>query len=135
MIIMAKFQKRLRKMSVNSTNALVIGHGFGKIEDIVQTFNSVFITFYDNIDFKSKNLIYREKIDDLSTLVEIGAVFIDLKNLNKLSEVMPMIRKYRAPVLIEGRDMISKELAQPLIDFGYRPTDQSDSFYVWKPQV
>jgi hypothetical protein len=135
MIIMAKFQKRLRKMSVNSTNALVIGHGFGKIEDIVQTFNSVFITFYDNIDFKSKNLIYREKIDNLSTLVEIGAVFIDLKNLNKLSEVMPMIRKYRAPVLIEGRDMISKELAQPLIDFGYRPTDQSDSFYVWKPQV
>lgn len=135
MIIMAKFQKRLRKMSVNSTNALVIGHGFGKIEDIVQTFNSVFITFYDNIDFKSKNLIYREKIDDLSTLVEIGAVFIDLKNLNKLSEVMPMIRKYRAPVLIEGREMISKELAQPLIDFGYRPTDQSDSFYVWKPQV
>ena len=122
-------------MSVNSTNALVIGHGFGKIEDIVQTFNSVFITSYDNIDFKSKNLIYREKIDDLSTLVEIGAVFIDLKNLNKLSEVMPMIRKYRAPVLIEGRDMISKELAQPLIDFGYRPTDQSDSFYVWKPQV
>jgi hypothetical protein len=31
--------------------------------------------------------------------------------------------------------MISKELAQPLIDFGYRPTDQSDSFYVWKQQV
>jgi len=70
MIIMAKFQKRLRKMSVNSTNALVIGHGFGKIEDIVQTFNSVFITSYDNTDFKSKNLIYRETINDLSTMVE-----------------------------------------------------------------
>ena len=135
MIIMAKFQKRLRKMSVNSTNALVIGHGFGKIEDIVQTFNSVFITSYDNTDFKSKNLIYRETINDLSTMIEIGAVFIDLKNLNKLPEVMPMIRKYRSPVLIEGRDMISKEIAQPLIDFGYRPTDQSDSFYVWKQQV
>lgn len=135
MIIMAKFQKRLRKMSVNSTNALVIGHGFGKIEDIVQTFNSVFITSYDNMDFKSKNLIYRETVNDLSTLVEIGAVFIDLKNLNVLPDVMPMIRKFRSPVLIEGRDMITKDQAQPLINFGYRPTDQSDSFYVWKQQV
>lgn len=135
MIIMAKFQKRLRKMSVNLTNALVIGHGFGKIEDIVQTFNSVFITSYDNMDFKSKNLIYRETTNDLASLAEIGAVFVDLKNLNVLTEVMPMIRKFRSPVLIEGRDMIDGELAWPLINFGYRPSDQSDSFYVWKQQV
>ena len=77
--IMNKFQKRLSKLSRKHTNALVIGKAFGYLTDVINIYANVFIINENADGLKAKNLIYRENIDRLSNITDIGAIFFYLR--------------------------------------------------------
>ena len=90
---MNKFQKRITKsMRKNLQDAIVIGHGFGMLEEILETFNTVFILNGPD-DIKRRNLINRTSVESLYGLYTVGAMFIDLDQVNLLSKDLESVLK------------------------------------------
>ena len=129
---MNKFQKRLSKLTKNNTSALVIGSAFGQISEILSMYSTVFVVNENMLELKAKNLIYRQTIDRLSHLVNVGIVFLDIKHIDKLENLQPFWKKNNSLVLIEGNDAISRELSKPLYDSGWRCTSLQGIFHVWE---
>ena len=131
---MTKFQKRLSKLTKNNTSALVIGTAFGQISEILSMYSTVFVVNEDMSELKAKNLIYRQTIDRLDYLVNVGVVFLDMKYINKLENLQTFWKKNDALVLIEGNDAISRDLSKPLYDSGWRCTSLQGIFHIWEKQ-
>jgi hypothetical protein len=132
MIIMAKFQKRLRKLVTPQSNAVVIGQGFGYLLDIAELFDTVFVFSWDLPKIKNKNLVYRENFADLNPLSEISTVFIDLDQIQHLQALLPVWLKWKSVILIEGNDVIGREHSKPLYDNHYRAVEQQGTHHIWK---
>ena len=81
---MNKIKKRLSKLSKNADNALVIGAAFGQLEQLLDLYSTIFVVNEDNTELKAKNLIYRQSIDRLDSIVNVRAVFFDIKHISKL---------------------------------------------------
>ena len=131
---MNKFQKRLSKISRKPTNALVIGKAFGYLAEIVDIYASVFVIDEHAVGLKAKNLIYRENIDRLSNITDIGAIFLDLNELDKLELLMTLWQTHSSKIFIEGEMAISREFSQPLYNTGWRCTSLQGIFHVWEQQ-
>ena len=129
---MTKFQKRLSKLTKNNTSALVVGTAFGQISQILNMYSTVFVVNEDMLELKARNLIYRQTIDRLSHLVNVGIVFLDIKHIDKLENLQSFWKKNNSLVLIEGNDAISRELSKPLYDSGWRCTSLQGIFHVWE---
>ena len=132
--IMNKFQKRLSKLSRKHTNALVIGKAFGYLTDVINIYANVFIINENADGLKAKNLIYRENIDRLSNITDIGAIFLDLNNLDKLELLMTVWQKHNSKRFVEGGLAISREFSQSLYNSGWRGTSLQGVFHVWEKQ-
>ena len=131
---MNKFQKRLSKLTKNNTSALVIGTAFGQISQILSMYSTVFVVNEDMLELKAKNLIYRQTIDRLDYIVNVGVVFLDMKHIGKLENLQTFWKKNGSLVLIEGNDVISRDLSKPLYDSGWRCTSLQGIFHVWEKQ-
>lgn len=130
---MSKFTKRLSKLTKNSPqNALVIGEGFGFIEDIISIFQTVFVIDRNRPKIKSKNLVYRQNFDDLQTLVDITHVFFDLKNITDITYASPVFTRWKPFVIIEGNVIPSAEFTRPLINQGYKCYRLDGFFHPWE---
>ena len=131
---MTKFQKRLSKLTKNNTSALVIGTAFGQLSEILSMYSTVFVVNENMLELKAKNLIYRQTIDRLSHLVNVGVVFLDIKHIDKLENLQTFWKKNNSMILIEGNDTISRDLSKPLYDSGWRCTSLQGIFHVWEKQ-
>jgi hypothetical protein len=131
---MNKFQKRLSKISRKHTNALVIGKAFGYLTEIINIYASVFVIDENPAGLKAKNLIYRENIDRLSNITDVGAIFLDLNELDKLELLTTVWQTHSSKIFIEGEMAISREFSQPLYNTGWRCTSLQGIFHVWEQQ-
>lgn len=129
---MSKFEKRLRKLSRNTTNAVVLGSAFGNLEQILPVYNTVFIIGIDQPLTKAKNLIYKENFNRLENITEVGAIFFDLVNINQLENLKEFWRRNNSVVFIEGDEPISREFSKPLYDTGWECTSLHGSFHIWE---
>ena len=131
---MNKFKKRLTKIIGNTRNAVVLGHGFGQLPSILETFNTVFIFSWDYPNLKAKNLVFRENFNDLNPLHDVSAIFIDLDQIQHLETMSQLWHKNKCTVLIEGNDPIGRTLSGPLYRDHFRCTDQQGIYHIWKQQ-
>jgi len=134
MILMNKFKKRLTKTIDDTQNAVVVGHGFGQLSSILETFNTVFIFSWDQTNLKAKNLVFRENFNDLNPLHDVSAIFIDLDQIHHLETMSQIWHKNKCTVLIEGNDPIGRTLSGPLYRDHFRCTDQQGIYHIWKQQ-
>ena len=131
-MIMNKFQKRLSKLTKQSLNCVVIGHGFGLLQDISQIYKTVFVIDKQRPELKLKNLVYRENFGDLSGMTEISVIFFDLNTLNDLSSIMNLATRCNSLIIIEGNDPIGRDLSGPLYQYNYCCTSLQKIFHVWE---
>lgn len=129
---MSKFEKRLRKNHQHLENALVIGTAFGHLEDLLAVFKTVFVLASVPPTIKARNLVYRETAENLEQMYDISTVFVDLKHLNGIERVMPLIKKYRSTILVEGNDPIGRNLSGELYKNHYKCVDLQGTHHVWK---
>jgi hypothetical protein len=134
MIIMNKFKKRLTKIIGRPQNAVVVGQGFGQLENVLATFQTVFIFSWEVPDLRAKNLIFRENFNDLNPITDVSAIFIDLDQLQHLETISQIWHKNKCMILIEGYDPIGRNLSTALYRDHFRCTDQQESYHVWKQQ-
>lgn len=129
---MSKFEKRLKKTLGNTSNALVLGTGFGELPRIVSIFKNVFVINNTPPEIKAKNLIYRLNFDDLSPMADISSIFVDRCNVEYLSRISTMLERFRPTVIIEGNDVIDHKLCPSLYNHMYRATEQQGIFHIWR---
>jgi hypothetical protein len=132
MIIMDKFQKRICKLSKQLENCLVIGQGFGHLDRLVEIFQTVFVIDDHRPEFKSRNLVYKEKLDDVFSITGITAVFFDLDKVSELERASKIWNKYKSFVIIEGDTPIGRDKSGSLYRLGYRCTSLQGYFHVWE---
>jgi hypothetical protein len=110
----------------------VIGHGFGHLQDILEIFRTVFVIGVEQPNIKSKNLIYRETFDNITQISEIGAVFYDLEQIQRVEETSQSWLRHRAIVVIEGNEPIDRTLSKFLYASFYQCTGTHGFFHTWE---
>ena len=135
MIIMDKFEKRLSKLSTTTNSALVIGSAFGILEKILPVYNTVFVISETRPLIKSKNLVYKENIDNINLITEVGAIFFDLATIDQLASLKEFWRAQQSVIFIEGADPIGRDMSKSLYETGWRCIDLQELYHVWKQTV
>ena len=129
---MAKFAKRLRKLSGYTENALVVGKAFGNLDQLLEIYTNVFVVDDDPPAAKARNLIYKENFDDLNVLTQVGAIFIDLDKIDKLDILEDFWQRHRSTIFVEGNDCILRHLSKPLFKTGWQCTSLQGIYHVWE---
>ena len=132
MNIMNKFEKRLKKISKNIENCLVVGQGFGHLEELTEIYNTVFVIDKTRPELKVKNLVFRDNFDDTSYMSGISSVFFDLNSISELEKSSPVWLKNKSLVIIEGDSPIERHLSKPLFHSGWQCTSVQGFFHVWE---
>ena len=129
---MSKFIKTLKKSPDSLENAVVVGTGFGYVEEIVDIFKSVFVIADEPPNFRRKNLIYRQNFENMNSIIEISHLFIDRSYISNLSKISNIWARSNPCNLIEGNDVIERNDAQPLWNTQYIPVDTCGIYHLWK---
>ena len=129
---MAKFAKRLRKLSGYTENALVVGKAFGNLDQLLEIYTNVFVVDDDPPAAKARNLIYKENFDDLNVLTQVGAIFIDLDKIDKLVILEDFWQRHKSTIFVEGNDCILRHLSKPLFKTGWQCTSLQGIYHVWE---
>ena len=129
---MSKFEKRLRKTTKDTNNAVVVGQAFGHLENLLSIYQSVFVIDDTKPDIKAKNLIYREDSNHMNNIVDVSAIFFDLNRISSLENFKEFWKRNNSYVIIEGNDSITREFSKPLFDTGWGCTSLQGIFHVWE---
>ena len=129
---MAKFAKRLRKLSGYTENALVVGKAFGNLDQLLEIYTNVFVIDDSPPSAKARNLIYKENFNDLNVLTQVGAVFIDLNKIDQLEVLEDFWQRHKSTIFVEGNDCILRHLSKPLFKTGWQCTSLQGIYHVWE---
>ncbi len=131
---MNKFGKRIVKFIGRVENCLIIGQGYGNLSSICETFQTVFISNDVRPDFKAKNLIFRESLENLNGLVGISVIFVDRNQVEKLKSTIPLWYQQNPFIIIEGEKTIDRDLSKDLYEHHYRSIAELEVHHIWKSQ-
>ena len=131
---MNKFQKRLKKISNNAENCLVVGQGFGHLKELTELYNTVFVIDQVRPELKAKNLVFRDNFTDTSYMSGVSAVFFDLASVGRLEISSPIWIRCKSFVIIEGDDPIERQFSAPLYRAGWLCTSRQGYFHAWGPK-
>lgn len=129
---MAKFAKRLRKLSGYTENALVIGQAFGYLEPLLEIYTNVFVIDDTEPSVKARNLIYKQNRNDLNVLTQVGAIFIDLDKIDCLESLVDFWQRHSSTVFVQGNDCIPRHLSKPLFKTNWQCTSLQGIYHVWE---
>jgi|LauGreDrversion4_2_1035121.scaffolds.fasta_scaffold26315_2 hypothetical protein len=132
MFIMTKLIKRLRKTIGDTTNVLVVGSGFGNLENLLEIANTVFVISKEPPTIKSKKLVYRRNFDDLTSLPEISSIFVDRNLISDIPRLAALWTRYKSKVVIEGPPVIDREFSKHLSISHWNAVEQTETFHIWK---
>lgn len=129
---MDKFQKRLSKnMKSSPIDCLVIGDGFGFLDQLLEMFNTVFV-YQSTTNLKVKNLINRNTLESTFQLRNVTAVFIDLDKLHIMNELSPLYTTVWPDLFIEGDDVIPRTETKQLYQLGYNAIAKLGWCHQWR---
>ena len=129
---MDKFKKRITKnITKPPFDCLVVGNAFGFLDEVLETFNTVFIYGNENKNLKARNLIYRQSIASTYDLRNLTAVFIDLDYISIFEELLPVMTGPGPDLFIEGNDVIPRTHTKIIYRLGYLAVNQLGWCHQW----
>ena len=129
---MNKFQKRISKMSTSCQAAIVVGDGFGHLQELLEVFNTVFVVASKPPAIRARNLIYRESFELFEQLAEVNFMFYNLNSIGLLEKSTGIWTRNKPIVIIEGKDVIGREFSKSLYATRYNAVHQEEEYHVWK---
>jgi hypothetical protein len=129
---MTKFSKRIKKINRKSRNLLVLGTAFGNLEELLDSFDTVFVVSNNLPIIKKRNLIYRENYDNIHMLTDIDIIIVDLDHGNFIPELIQVWRRTNPAIVVQGPDLISKDIQKILKADHYNIVDIAKNYYLWK---
>ncbi len=131
---MGKFSKRIKKINKHYRNGVVVGSGFGNIEDLLESTSTIFIVYPKDSSLRRKNLIYRENLELVHSLHDIDFVFIDKDMVNLIPEIKPLWKRAHCLLIVEGDPSTSMEHNKFLRKERFQIIDIGKNWHIWKIQ-
>ncbi len=129
---MTAFAKKVAKAVKRPETCIVVGNAFGHLQELSETFNTVFIFSSSDREFKGKNVVYRESFEDVTVLPPITAVFFNRGTVEQLDIVEKVIEKNRAIIFIEGNETIHENYHLYLKKKKYKLTESFKDHQRWE---
>jgi len=129
---MSKFVKRIKKLNKAARNVLIVGQGWGNLQDVIDSYSSIFLIDDENRLVRAKNVVYRENFDNLNQLQDVDLVLLDLDHENHIKDFIILLQRWSPILLIEGPELISKENQKLLKSNRYEIVEVQKRYYVWK---
>lgn len=130
---MNKFAKRVLNSGKLHRNCLVIGTGFGHLENLAKSLNTVFVINDSNRDLRRRNIVYKSDFTGLSTIREIDFIFIDYDQYPNLQKLQPVLQNNKAIIFIEGEVVWPVNEYKYLRSQGYSHIDLLKGMQKWVP--
>jgi hypothetical protein len=129
---MSKFIKKITKSKKDPRNILVLGTGFGRLEDLCSRFASIFIISTDEQTVRKRNLIYKESFNQIEMLPDIDVIVMDRNQDIHISKLTPLLNKYQPVILVQGIELFGKADYKFLKTYGYAVTQMFNDSHLWK---
>jgi hypothetical protein len=129
---MSKFIKKITKSKKNPRNILVIGTGFERLEDLCESFPSIFIISTGEQTVRKRNLIYKESFDHLEHLPDIDVIVMDRNQDIHVSKLPPLLNRFQPIILVQGIELFGKAEYKFLKNYGYAVTQMFNDSHLWK---
>jgi siroheme synthase (precorrin-2 oxidase/ferrochelatase) len=129
---MTKFSKRMRKLDKRSRNVLVVGTALEQLEDLLETFATVFVISNTAPRLQKRNVVYREDFDNIHLLTDIDLIIIDINQEHTIPELIQVWRRTNPTIVIQGPELISKDFQKLLKVDHYAIIEVAKGYYVWK---
>lgn len=129
---MTKFQKKISKTAKKLDNCLLIGNGFGFLEEFLEIFKTVFVINDPKPEIRAKNLIFRDDSENLSQLAELTHIIFDRHSVTELEKYQYLWQKHNLVIIIEGNNPIEREFSKPLYNTHWQCTDTQGYFHIWE---
>jgi len=130
---MDKFAKRVLNAAKQKRNALVIGSGFGYIEQLADNLRTVFVVDSTDRQLRRRNIIYKDDFTGISSLAEIDFVFIDYDQSGNLEKLHTVLTNNRAVIFVEGETVWPVKEYKYLRSLGYSHIDINKGMQKWTP--
>jgi hypothetical protein len=131
---MTKLSKKIRKSNKHLRNAIVLGNAFGHLEDLTEIFSTIFV-FPPNDDFKKRNIIYVENIENLLVFPDIDVIFIDLDFTDSIIKLISVWRKDHSTFFIEGTESVGVDIKNALRTDRYVCKEVAKHHQVWSTEA
>jgi len=106
---MSKFAKRIKKLNKKARNVLVVGNAWGNVQEIIDSYNTIFLVDDHQRVIRARNIVYRENFDNIHSLHDVDVILLDLDHQNHLVDLLPLFKRWSSLIIIEGPELISKE--------------------------
>jgi hypothetical protein len=129
---MSKLSKRLSKLVKFPRNAIVVGPGFGYLEEISDFFQTVFILGLQTPPLYKKNIVFRETFDNLEILLDVDAMFFDKTSYQHFKRLQTVWNFHKSLIIVEGNELSTQPDWKFLKTIGYQITNIHDEYHIWK---
>jgi hypothetical protein len=130
-----KFSKKMRKSLRTARNILVLGTALGNLEDLLETFDTVFVINGPLPRIQKRNIVYRETFDNINLITDIDLIIIDLNQENFIPELIQIWRKTHPTIIIQGPELISTEYQKILKNDHYAIREVAKRYYIWRNKI
>ncbi len=129
---MSKFAKRLKKLNKKARNVLVVGNAWGNIQELSESYNTIFLVDDQQRKVRGRNIVYRENFDNIHLLYDVDIILIDIDHQNHISELYQLFKRWDSLIIIQGPELISKENQNFLKSHNYQIVEIHKTYYQWK---
>jgi hypothetical protein len=129
---MSKFIKKITKSKKNPRNILVLGTGFERLEELCNSFSSIFIISTTEQVVRKRNLIYKENFDHLELLPDIDVIVMDRDQDLHVSKLPQLLSRYQPIILVQGIELFGKTEYKFLKNYGYAVTQIFNDCHLWR---
>jgi len=129
---MSKFAKRIKKLNKKARNVLVVGNAWGNVQEIIDSYNTIFLVDNHRRIIRARNIVYRENFDNIHSLHDVDLILLDLDHQNHLVDLLPLFKRWSSLIIIEGPELISKENQNFLKSHNYQIVEIHKTYFQWK---
>jgi hypothetical protein len=129
---MSKIAKRSHKIVKNADSCLVVGDIIDDLETFLPYFKTVFILKTDNRIIKGKNVVYKEKFNDINIIKNIDFVFLSASSLDEFDKISNVLTFFRSVVYIDHGEFLPKEQSVKFTGIGYEIVELIKNYQIWK---
>lgn len=131
---MSKLVKRIKKTFNNPRNVLIVGTGFGFLDDLCEHFSNVFIISTLKEEVRRKNLIYKENFEGIEFVPDLDVIFIDRNQDVNVEKLRPILARYHPTIFVEGDELFGRTEYKFLKSYNFSVVERFGVYHIWKFQ-
>jgi hypothetical protein len=129
---MSKLIKRIRKSDKHPENCVVVGDVWGEMPFVIETFRNVFVKNTHKQYPRVKNVIVRDKFQEMAIFPQIDHAFIDSDCVEYIESIEKVLTHYSPVIYIGYGEFLEKDISKYLNSLNYEIIELRKDYQIWK---